>query len=165
MAMADGFELGENIVVAGLVIQIIIFSFFIVVATVFQYRLTREPTSKVISDPAIPWRKHLYTLYGTSAIILVRSVFRLIEFAMGNDGYLLRNEVWLYVFDAALMWVVMVWFAAVHPSEVYALLKGGRTKAVKHGYKVYDLASLGRRVYTDEEEEDGRRLNETAVRK
>lgn len=70
-------------------------------------------------------------LYGTSTIIWFRSVFRLIEFAQGNEGYFLSMEVWLYVFDAVLMFVVMVWFAAVHPSEVYALLKGGKCKAVR----------------------------------
>ena len=58
-------------------------------------------------------------------------MFRLIEFAQGNDGYLLSMEIWLYLFDAVLMWVVMVWFAVVHPSEVYALLKGGNKKAIR----------------------------------
>lgn len=37
---------------------------------------------------------------------------------MGNNGYLLRHEYFLYVFDATLMLGVMVLFNIVHPSEV-----------------------------------------------
>ena len=43
---------------------------------------------------------------------------------MGNDGYLMRNEVWLYVFDSVLMFLVVAIFNVIHPSEVKGLLKG-----------------------------------------
>lgn len=43
---------------------------------------------------------------------------------MGNDGPLLRSEVYLYVFDGVLMFLMMAVFAAWHPSQIIA----GRTK-------------------------------------
>ncbi len=124
-------DIGQAVIVTGLSIQVIVFGLFVAVAGVFHHRLVRQPTDRVKNDPALPWKRHIYVLYGTSIIIWVRSVFRLIEFAQGNGGYLLSMEVWLYVFDAVLMFVVMVWLATVHPSEVYALLKGGKHRAVR----------------------------------
>lgn len=81
------------------------------------------PTAKA-SDPAVRWQKYLLTLYVTSALILVRSIFRVIEYLNGNDGVLLRSEVYLYIFDALLMIVVLVWMNWFHPSELGLLLRG-----------------------------------------
>ena len=55
---------------------------------------------------------------------------------MGNDSSLMRHEFFLYIFDAVLMFGVMVVFNVVHPSEVNALLKGGR---MAKGWKMVDL--------------------------
>ena len=66
----------------------------------------------------------MWALYLGSALIVVRSVFRFIEYAMGTDGYLMKHEVFLYVFDATLMFGVMIGFNFVHPSEVKGLLRG-----------------------------------------
>ena len=69
----------------------------------------------------LPWKRHLYILYFTSALILVRSLFRVIEYIQGHSGYLLSHEVYLYVFDALLMLLVMVSFNWIHPSQVTGL--------------------------------------------
>lgn len=115
---------GEKIVIAGLFIQIFVFGLFMTVALIFHLSIHRSPTKK--SSEILPiWHRHLYTLYIASVLIMVRSVFRAIEYIMGNDGYLLRNEVYLYIFDAVLMLAVLVLFNIVHPSEVKSLLKGG----------------------------------------
>jgi hypothetical protein len=135
---ANSYDTGEMVVVVGLVIQIIVFSLFMVTAGLFHFRMRRVPTAKVLKN-GIPWEKHLAMLYISSGLILVRSVFRLIEYVQGNDGYLLSHEWFLYVFDAVLMFVVMVVFAWVHPSEIYALLKGGGKRALKNGVQVYEM--------------------------
>jgi hypothetical protein len=66
----------------------------------------------------LPWQRHLFNLYFTSALIMIRSIFRVVEYIGGNAGYLLSHEVFLYVFDAMLMFFVMVSFNLVHPSQV-----------------------------------------------
>jgi hypothetical protein len=43
-----------------------------------------------------------------------------------NGGYLLGHEHSLYIFDLVLMLGVMTVFNLVHPSEIKALLHGGR---------------------------------------
>jgi hypothetical protein len=96
-----------------------------VVAGIFHYRLVHDKPVKKCDQktPApvfahLPWKRHLYNLYIASGLIIVRSVFRIAEYIQGNAGYLLSHEVFLYVFDAVLMLVVMVLFNCVHPSEV-----------------------------------------------
>lgn len=134
---------GEHIIVGGLVVQILFFSFFVAVAAVFHVRMNRVPTSKVLQSGVVAhvWKKHLAVLYGGSLLILVRSVFRLIEYAQGNDGYLISHEVFLYVFDGILMLSTMVLFAVVHPSEVNALLKnGGEARLQRRGFAGYTMA-------------------------
>jgi hypothetical protein len=66
----------------------------------------------------LPWKRHLINLYFTSALIMIRSIFRVVEYIGGNAGYLLSHEVFLYVFDAMLMVFVMVSFNWVHPVEI-----------------------------------------------
>ncbi|KAK6364133.1 hypothetical protein LTS17_012486 [Exophiala oligosperma] len=137
---------GENIIVGGLAVQILFFGFFIVVSMIFNIRINKTPTSKILGGgrAASVWKKHLYTLYSGSLLILVRSIFRIIEYEQGNDGYLISHEVFLYIFDAVLMFVTMVLFALVHPSEVNALLRGdGRGKAVHNVVSIYEMDEAG----------------------
>jgi hypothetical protein len=109
---------GEKIVIAGLVIQILCFGFFVVTCVGFHRRVNKFPTERSLVFGS-PWRKHLRILYAANLLILIRSVFRLIEYAMGNNGYLLRHEAFLYVFDGTLMLAVMVLFNVIHPSGLF----------------------------------------------
>lgn len=64
-------------------------------------------------------------LYLGSFLIMVRSVFRAVEYLQGFNGYLLRHEAYLYLFDAVLMFLVMILFNWIHPAEIAAILSGG----------------------------------------
>ncbi|KAF9696052.1 hypothetical protein EKO04_006001 [Ascochyta lentis] len=120
---ASGMETGEKIIIGGLCVQILFFGLFFITAIAFQIR-GKDYLATVGSD--IPWKKHLFALYATSILILVRSLFRVIEYAQGNAGYLLRHEVFLYVFDAVLMFAVMVTLNVSHPGDIALLLKNQR---------------------------------------
>lgn len=112
---------GENIILGGLFVQVIFFGFFLISALVFQRRLGRSPTSES-ADHSIPWQKHMFALHFSSLLILIRSGFRVAEYIQGSDGFLLRNEVFIYVYDGLLMLFVTVVFLAIHPGEVSCLL-------------------------------------------
>lgn len=114
MATGDNAAMGEKIVIAGLLIQIIVFGFFMVVTVVFHKRLMHARTLESQEDGGT-WATDLYMLYTVSMLIMVRSIFRMAEFAMGHDGYLLRNEWPLYVFDSTLMLIVVVIFFWKYP--------------------------------------------------
>ncbi|PTB34837.1 uncharacterized protein TrAFT101_009452 [Trichoderma asperellum] len=102
--------IGEKIIITGLFVQIAFFGFFIITTITFHYKLINNPTPAAVAR-IIRWKRHIYILYTTSSLILVRSIVRVIEYLQGNGGYLISHEAFLYVFDALLMVSVMVIFA------------------------------------------------------
>ncbi|KAG0136943.1 RTA1 like protein-domain-containing protein [Tuber indicum] len=125
----DSVKMGEHIVLGGLFVQILFFGLFMVATVVFHLRLRKDPTQA--SQMGTAWRTLLMALYIASLSILVRSLFRIIEYIQGREGYLMSNEVWLYIFDAVLMLSVTVLFNVVHPSVA---VPGRRKKDTEHGY-------------------------------
>ncbi|KAK0369206.1 hypothetical protein CPAR01_09360 [Colletotrichum paranaense] len=114
---SDNVKLGENIIVGGLCIQILFFGFFIIVTLVFHLRLSRNPTPKSLTVQT-PWKGLLYVLYGTSLLIMVRSLFRVAEYVGGKDSELQAKEMYIYIFDATLMGITAMSFNWFHPSRV-----------------------------------------------
>jgi RTA1 like protein len=116
-------QIGEKVVLGGLLFQIVAFSFFLVISIAFDRRqrkaqaLSGRPLKKGWKNIE-GWKKMLFALYAGSVFLLVRNTFRVIEYVQGNDGYLLRNEIWLYLFDAALMFALMAILNVIHPGEV-----------------------------------------------
>ncbi|MCJ1306220.1 hypothetical protein MMC08_009038 [Hypocenomyce scalaris] len=82
----NSLKLRQAIVIVGLCIQIVSFGFFVISATIF-HRRTKSSSLPAAAPQA--WEKYLFVLYAASILILVRSVFRVIEYAVGNDGYML----------------------------------------------------------------------------
>lgn len=128
---ADSFpqKTAENIILAGLIIQIVLFGFFVVTAVLFHVRMRRWPSAASASAsgvPAgagastVPWERILVMLYVASVLIMVRSVFRVIEYVMGKDGYPLQHEWTLYIFDALLMALTMAIFVWWYPGRLTA---------------------------------------------
>lgn len=111
-------HIGEKIIVTGLFIQILFFGIFLISALLFHYRINLVPTA-LSSSTDIPWREHIRNLYLTSGIILVRSVFRIVEYLMGNSGWILSHEYMLYIFDTILMLSVVVIFLWQQPGKLF----------------------------------------------
>ncbi|KAI3391632.1 hypothetical protein diail_7000, partial [Diaporthe ilicicola] len=110
-------RLGEGIVIAGLMTQIAAFGLFAVTAVIFQRRIERNLTNEFY-DLSISWRKIMRMLFIVSALIMVRSCFRVVEYATGADGYLLRHGWTLYIFDSVLMFAVMVVYYLWYPTWI-----------------------------------------------
>jgi len=127
----EALDLGAKIIIVGLFVQLVFFGAFIVIAVSFHIKINREPTAR--SSPnspgvvSVPWRKHIWVLYGASFLIMVRSLFRAIEYLEGNGGFLLKHEIYMYIFDAVLMLIVMVVFNVFHPAEILGanVIRGG----------------------------------------
>jgi hypothetical protein len=77
----DGFKRGENVILCGLILQILVFGFFVVVASIWHRRLNRRPTA---ASAELPWGKLIWFLYAASVCITIRNVCRVIEYAMGK---------------------------------------------------------------------------------
>lgn len=141
MAVASLNKTGEKVIVVGLFIQLLFFGCFIAVAAVLHRRLSKNPTARA-NDPTIRWQYYLTTLYVAGALILIRSIFRVIEFIEGNKGVLMRSEVYVFVFDGLLMIVVLAWMNWFHPSEIGLLLRGD--EPIKNGLELVKMSRKNR---------------------
>jgi hypothetical protein len=79
----DAVTLGENVIIGGLIVQILFFTCFVVTAGLFHARLVRVPTGKSMQVYTL-WQRSLCSLYAGSVLIWIRCVFRLIEYAQGK---------------------------------------------------------------------------------
>ncbi|KAJ5318842.1 uncharacterized protein N7506_011546 [Penicillium brevicompactum] len=90
---------GQWIIVAGLCVQLVFFGAFLVTSICFHWRIIKSPTpqstASSITSGFIPrdWHGLLFALYTASILILIRSVYRIVEFVQGNSGYLISHEV------------------------------------------------------------------------
>nr|RBQ98114.1 hypothetical protein FVER53263_00259 [Fusarium verticillioides] len=117
LANADLVHIGNIIVITGLIAQILLFLAFVACCVVFhrRFRVHLRHTSMPV---AIRWEAYLNMLYFTSALILVRNIFRVVEFAMDKEGYLQQKEWPTFVFDSVLMLLVMAAFYTRYPDNL-----------------------------------------------
>lgn len=116
------FDAGNNIIIGGLVLQLIWFGFFVVITLLFHRRMVLAPTARS-HQSNIKWSSHLHALYVASTLIIIRNIFRLIEYCQGSNGYLLTTEVFVYCLDALPMFLVSSWFLWKYPGEISVLLQ------------------------------------------
>lgn len=138
-------QTGVKLVIGGLVLQMLVFCVFIFVTWRFFSKLSaasRRFDGKYERLNDVHWRVHLWVLLGASACILLRNLIRVIESAQGFDGPVLAHEAYVYVFDAAMMLIVVWAYVLVHPG---LLLRKARqwAKAETCGTPVAQRAALG----------------------
>ncbi|KAI1372153.1 RTA1-domain-containing protein [Hypoxylon crocopeplum] len=116
-------NIGNGVVIASLVLQLVWFGFFVVVACMFHRAMHLVPTASA-NQPEVRWRSYLYTLYVVSLLVMIRSLFRAIEFIEGSSSDIQRSEAYFYIFDGLLMWIAVIYLHWKHPSEIGLLLRG-----------------------------------------
>ncbi|CAI7582674.1 unnamed protein product [Penicillium discolor] len=121
---ASSLKLGEDVIIVGLIVQIIFFGFFVVVSIIFHKRMAGDPTSAAMAT-SVDWHRYMLVLYFASALIMIRCLYRVIEYIQGSTGFLQSHEYFVYVFDAALMLLVAIIFLVFHPSQI---ISGGHRK-------------------------------------
>lgn len=122
-ANSSNAKMGDNIVVGGLILQIVIFVIFVSCCITFHVRFRAHTAQSAnINTLSIPWQKHLNMLYYTSVTILIRNIYRVVEFVMGvSSGFFADNEWPLYVFDSLLMLFVMTAFYVWYPTQLASI--------------------------------------------
>ncbi len=114
---AEAVQRGENIILGGLGIQVVFFAFFMVAIIIFDLRIRAKPTPLLLSLH-VPWRGLIWVLYTSSLLIMIRSVFRVAQYAQGRDGALQSLELYVYIFDSSMMIIVAALFNWFHPDRV-----------------------------------------------
>ncbi|KAJ5363551.1 RTA1 like protein-domain-containing protein [Penicillium cataractarum] len=122
---------GKHIAQAGVIVQLIAFGLFSVAAVRFNF--TSKRFTKTIHEryemfgerdyivDGIAKKKHwpalLRVVNLTTLLILVRSIYRLVEFTEGVTGYINLHEWTMYVFDALVIYPCVALFIYWHPGK------------------------------------------------
>lgn len=132
-------SIGARLVLAGLIFQLLCFFAFICIAIRFHRRNVKAPGPRA-ADRQIKWKKHFWALYVACLSIFARNIFRAVEYTQGHDGLIARHEWFIYVFDAALIWFVMVVYVLIYPGH---LAKQARKSGKgKNGLEQQELADI-----------------------
>ncbi|KAJ3049588.1 hypothetical protein HK097_009441 [Rhizophlyctis rosea] len=107
-------EIGFKLLIAGLALQVIFFAGFVVLSFIFERRATAAGYNKG------GWKKLLYALYFASICVLIRSVFRVVEFSGGFKSEIAKDEKLLYTLDFMMMVLAVSIWLVVHPGPALA---------------------------------------------
>lgn len=115
-------DVGHILIKTALLMQLAVAACFLVLAGTFH----RRCRANGIRDPRV--QQPLYTLYASMGLIIVRTIFRVVEyFGVASLRYtdpdfdpttmtpLIRYEWWFYVFEASLMLINLVMMNVRHP--------------------------------------------------
>ncbi|KAJ5223811.1 RTA1 like protein-domain-containing protein [Penicillium chermesinum] len=127
----DKLDHGKSIAMVGVIIQLVAFGFFAIAAVRFNFTSKRFTKSLEERYETIGERKYamgdvlkdknwpalLRVVNLSTVLILVRSVYRLIDFTKGNTGYINDHEWVQYVFDALVIYPCVALFIYWHPGR------------------------------------------------
>ncbi|KAI1279469.1 RTA1-domain-containing protein [Xylaria sp. FL0933] len=128
-------ELSKKIVLGGLLAQLGALAIFILITWSVKHRIKREPPRALLRDPSVNWKNHFRAIMLVTVLIIVRSIVRTIEYLQGDGGTVMSHEVFIYVFDAAPMWLVMATYLVLHPGRL-----------VRHGRRMEQREKLDSRL-------------------
>ncbi|KAL4949034.1 RTA1 like protein-domain-containing protein [Aspergillus filifer] len=128
----DSFERGRDLALGGVIVQIIAFGIFTIAAIRFNF--TSRAFVKGIHE-ALPmqgdsdlttslqekprnenWQQLLHAVNFSTILILIRSIYRMVEFTEGRTGYTNTHEWVFYVFDSVPIFPCVALFVWWHPS-------------------------------------------------
>lgn len=142
MAQASMADMGQKIMLIGLFVQLLFLGFFLSISLIFWKRMSRS--SKQYAIPQYgkhSWDTLLKMVLAAAVIIILRCIFRVVEFAQGHSGYLVSHEIYMYIFDAAPMLVVQIMMHFVYAAEVFGVgshSRLGKTESVIDLYQRRD---------------------------
>ncbi|KAF9147638.1 hypothetical protein BG015_010679 [Linnemannia schmuckeri] len=110
-------NIGDKLFLVGVCAQGVSYCLFTLLLSDTLMRLVAERRKTGLSQPESRWmgldRNTSLTvaaLYFSSLFIIIRSVYRIVEFVQGHQGYLISHEVFLFVFDVVpLILAIGIW--------------------------------------------------------
>jgi hypothetical protein len=139
-------QIGQDIVIGGLVFQNIMFGLFVVTTIAFHLRFGRSGDSRRLAS--IPWKNTLTMLYISSALVMARNIYRTVEFAMGRESYPAVNEWPTYVLDALPMLAIVVAFYWQFPSRLRRETNDDPTEQEPMAYSPHESGNCHSHILT-----------------
>ncbi|SPO28804.1 uncharacterized protein UTRI_10227 [Ustilago trichophora] len=115
-------SIGDHLFLAGVAAQgasYILFSFLVTYALVRLVHGKQRGFGNLSSGS----KKFVYAIALSSLMIIIRSVYRIIEFAQGNDGYLVSHEKYLFALDAAPLIIAISVWVIVWPPRLFKSIR------------------------------------------
>jgi RTA1 like protein len=102
-------KMGTSLLLFGLALQLVFFAMFTVVAA-------RLSLGKQYGLKGRPYADRMFTtLYTAIALLAVRNIYRLAEFAQGHGEYIEVHESFFYIFDTVLIFSCICVLTYTHP--------------------------------------------------
>ncbi|KAL6232439.1 hypothetical protein BDW75DRAFT_19661 [Aspergillus navahoensis] len=114
-------DIGTGVLIGGLALQVATFTVFLSVVVAFHREILRHGEEGM--------EMVLRGVYIAGLFIMIRSIFRLIEFALGTESYVMTHEWPLYVLEAVPMLIAFVVLGWYHPSRWLSAECAGVSKA------------------------------------
>ncbi|CAE6432541.1 unnamed protein product [Rhizoctonia solani] len=133
-------KVGRTILIIGLAFQVVAFGIFMFIALAFDLKTRRS-----LGDKMTPIRPLMWAFYVSAVLIIIRSIFRTIEFstisfeAEVQQGYAITHEWMFYVLDSLLILIATVVFNWVHPSNYLPSRKGLRMDGTTYEVRKFRL--------------------------
>ncbi|KAG0215825.1 hypothetical protein BGX31_000773 [Mortierella sp. GBA43] len=134
-------KLGYNLFLAGVTIQGISYCLFTALLTVALMRLIEDrrksPALRGNGWMGLDSRTILIVsgLYVSSLFIIIRSIYRIVEFAEGYNGYLISQESFLFILDAAPLVIAIGVFAFIWPPVLLNAI-AAQTRQAENSYNM-----------------------------
>ncbi|KAL3477754.1 RTA1 like protein-domain-containing protein [Aspergillus californicus] len=130
----DTFNRGRDLALIGVIVQIVAFGIFTIAAVRFNFTSKRflkaapQPLFSPDQDAdgfalqvqdkprKAEWQYLLRAVNFSTIMILIRSIYRMVEFTEGHGGYINTHEWSFYIFDAVPIFPCVALFVWWHPS-------------------------------------------------
>lgn len=131
-------QLGINISMAGLILQVVVLFAFAVCFADYMIRYVRSGRSS-----GFGWRlkAFFFGLTAATLLIFVRCVFRVAELKDGYEGHLIREEIPFIILEGVLVVLAAAFLCIGHPGLVFGKTKSRKTSRDIEGS---DLSSAQR---------------------
>lgn len=114
----EGIKLGRNLVIGGLIAQLVALSFFLVSSLHAHVWARRLAARSIGGLKQVRESKYFLANYAVTTAMIVRAIVRGIEYIQGEDGVIIANEAFLYAFDAAPMVLIATLYLFIHPGRL-----------------------------------------------
>ncbi|KAF8917340.1 RTA1 like protein-domain-containing protein [Mucidula mucida] len=129
-------NVGGNIMLGGIVFQLVVMTLFLGLAAEFFYRfftdspiagrafarVETEDSHVTLTDSgyklSTDMRVMLVALFFSTACLYIRAVYRTIELASGWNGAIIETEIWFNIFDGAMIVLAFYTMNFAHPSRL-----------------------------------------------
>lgn len=118
--------MGGNIMLSGIIIQMIAVTIYMILAVEFVVRYLRDkpfqrpnnqpPTGNYHLDPKM--KSMLFGLAISSILIYIRSIYRVVELSSGWNGHIIKTEWYFNVFDGSMIIAAMFCLNFFHPGRL-----------------------------------------------